>query len=83
MGIDWTPEVTEAARLAERELQTADNTAHQGHDGYGVDDRAASGAIAQARATIGLALEVRALRLTLADSLERLMTVVGKGFGNE
>lgn len=64
--------VNQADRLAER----AAITIHQGHDGYGSDDRVGYAGIAQAQATLALQAEVRAARLQLAEILGGLTTVL-------
>lgn len=64
--VERSPEA-EADQLAER----AAKIAHTGHDGYGSDDRAGYAAIAQVYATLALHAEIRALRLQLADVLQR------------
>jgi hypothetical protein len=59
----------DAVNEADRRAERAAEIAHQGHDGYGSDDRAGYGAIAQVHATLALQAEVRAARLHLAEVL--------------
>lgn len=64
-----------SVREAERLFDAAEHVIHQGHNGYGTDERGAYGQIATAQAVLSLCAEVRALRLQVGDALERLADV--------
>lgn len=69
-------ELIDAVNEADRQAARAATTAHEGHDGYGSDDRVGYAGIAQAHATLALQAEVRAARLQLAEILGDLVTVL-------
>lgn len=61
---------TVAHSESDRAIAVALNTADQGHDGYGCDDREGYAGIAQAHALVAIAYELRALRAALSVCLD-------------